>query len=85
MRRQREKLHAAPEALLREFLHAFRMVFGIALFAFSLTLFVPAVVDESLDPDEHPREGRKGKVPMRMFTSSSVTALTVEPSMSAPP
>lgn len=61
MRRQREKLHAAPEALLREFLHAFRMVFGIALFAFSLTLFVPAVVDESLDPDEHPREGRKGK------------------------
>ena len=61
MRRQREKLHAAPEALLREFLHAFRMVFGIALFAFSLTLFVPAVVDECLDPDEHPCEGRKGE------------------------
>ena len=61
MRRQREKLHAAPEALLREFLHAFRMVFGIALFAFGLALFVPAVVDESLDPDKHPREGRKGK------------------------
>ena len=61
MRRQREKLHAAPEALLREFLHAFRMVFGISLFAFSLTLFVPAVVDESLDPNKHPREGRKGE------------------------
>ena len=61
MRRQREKLHAAPEALLREFLHAFRMVFGIALFAFSLTLFVPAVVDKCLDPDKHPCEGRQGE------------------------
>ena len=61
MRRQREKLHAAPEALLREFLHAFRMVFGIALFAFSLTLFVSAIVDERLDSDEHPCEGRQGE------------------------
>ena len=59
MRRQREKLHAAPEALLREFLHAFRMVFGVALFAFSLTLFVSAVVDERLDSDEHLCEGRQ--------------------------
>ena len=61
MRRQREKLHAAPEALLREFLHAFRMVFGIALFAFSLTLFVSAIVDERQDSDEHPSERPQGE------------------------